>query len=96
MKQRLLHSILPYLGSRNFRHFSNRLNKAVLSNSFTLYNNLIGCFILEKSNSQQYHYLTVIDLIELVSLDLFKDIVADCCNVKSPTLAMSFSVDLRL
>ena len=93
MKQR--HASLdldPIECSRNFRHFSNRLNKAVLGNSFTRYNNRIGMIpILEKSNSQRYHYHTVIDRIERVSRDQFKDIVADCWeSSKSPTRAMSF------
>lgn len=64
---------------RNFRHFSNRLNKSVLGNSFTRYKNRIRMIpVLEKSHSQRYHYHTVIDRIDRLSRDQFEDIVAKC------------------
>jgi hypothetical protein len=63
----------------NFRHFSNRLNKAILRNSYTRYGNLIPIIpALERSHSQRYHYHTVIDRTAHVTRDKFKDIVADC------------------
>jgi hypothetical protein len=65
--------------SRNFRHFSNRLNKAILGNSFTRYGNRIPIIpVLERSYSQRYHYHTAIDRPHQVSRDDFKEIVTDC------------------
>ena len=80
MKQRVNSVDLdPIECTRNFRHFSNRLNKAVLGNAFTRYNNRIRMIpILEKSYSQRYHYHTVIDRTGTITRDDFKGIVADC------------------
>src|SRR5579872_2385174 len=76
MKQRVncteLDSIIC---SRNFTHFSNRLNKAILRNSFTRYRNRIPMIpALERSHSQRYHLHTVIDRPDRVSRDDFKEI----------------------
>ena len=65
--------------SRNFRPFSNRLNKAILGNSFTRYGNRIPIIpVLERNYSQRYHYHTAIDRPHQVSRDDFKEIVTDC------------------
>jgi hypothetical protein len=65
--------------SRNFNHFSNRLNKVILRNSYTRYGNRIRIIpALERSHSQRYHYHTVIDRTVHVTRDQFKDVVADC------------------
>jgi hypothetical protein len=64
---------------RNFRYFSNRLNKSVLGNSFTRYGNHIRMIpVLEKSSSQRYHFHTVIDRIDRLTRDQFKHVVTDC------------------
>jgi hypothetical protein len=80
MKQRVGSIDLdPIACSRNFNHFSNRLNKAILRNSFTRYRNRIHMIpVLERSHSQRYHYHTVIDRTAHVTRDGFKDIVSDC------------------
>ena len=44
----------PIAYSRNFSHFSNRLNKAILRNSFTRYGNRIPIIpVLERSHKQK-------------------------------------------
>lgn len=64
---------------RNFRHFSNRLNKSILGNSFSRHNNRIRIIpVLEKSNSQRYHYHTVIDRVDRLTRNNFNNIVTDC------------------
>lgn len=80
MKQRVDSTELdPIICSRNFTHFSNRLNKAILRNSFTRYGNRIPVIaVLERSHSQRYHYHTVIDRHDRISRDEFKSIVTDC------------------
>jgi hypothetical protein len=82
MKQRVDSIELdPIACSRNFSHFSNRLSKAVLRNSFTRYGNRIPIIpVLERSHSQRFHYHTVIDRLNQVSRDDFRDIVTDCWN----------------
>lgn len=63
----------------NFRHFSNRLNKTILRNSFTRYGNRIPVIpVHERSHVDRYHYHTVIDRTDHVSRDEFREIVADC------------------
>src|SRR5665213_2651182 len=83
MKQRLsTHKLDQIECSRNFRHFSNRLNKAVLRNAFTRYNKRIRMIpVLEKSSSQRYHYHTVIDRVDRLTRHQFQDIVTDCWAV---------------
>ncbi len=80
MKQRVeLIELDPIACSRNFSHFSNRLNKAILRNSFTRYGNRIPIIpVLERSLVQRYHYHTVIDRTAHVTRDEFKEIVTDC------------------
>ena len=80
MKQRVNSRELDQIEcSRNFRHFSNRLNKAIFGNAFTRYGNRLRMIaVLEKSNSQRYHYHTALDRIDRISRDQFKDIVTDC------------------
>jgi hypothetical protein len=76
MKQRVDSIELDSIAcSRNFSHFSNRLNKAILRNSFTRYGNRIPIIpVLERSHRQRYHYHTVIDRPIQVSRDDFKEI----------------------
>jgi hypothetical protein len=73
MKQRVNSIDLdPITCSRNFSHFSNRLNKAILRNSFTRYGNRIPMMpVIERSHVQRYHYHTVIDRTEHVSRNEF-------------------------
>jgi hypothetical protein len=80
MKQRLGPIKLdPISCSRNFSHFSNRLNKAILRNSFTRYGNRIPMIpVSERSYTQRYHYHSVIDRPNLVSREEFQGIVTDC------------------
>lgn len=80
MKQRVGSVELDKIAcSRNFTHFSNRLNKAILRNSYTRYGNRIRMIpVLERSHSQRYHYHTVIDRADRITRDKFKDIVSDC------------------
>jgi hypothetical protein len=80
MKQRVNSRELDQIEcSRNFRHFSNRLNKVGFGNAFTRYGNRLRMIpVLEKSNSQRYHYHTALDRIDRISRDQFKDIVTDC------------------
>jgi hypothetical protein len=82
MKQRVESMELDSIAcSRNFNHFSNRLNKAILRNSFTRYGNRIPMIaVLEKSYSQRYHYHTMIDRPDHVTRDEFKEVVCDCWN----------------
>lgn len=82
MKQRVDSIELdPIACSRNFSHFSNRLNKAILRNSFTRYGNRIPMIpVLERSYSQRYHYHTVINRPDQVTRDDFKGVVYDCWN----------------
>jgi hypothetical protein len=82
MKQRVGYIHLdPIACSRDFHHFSNRLNKAILPNSFTRYGNRIPTIaVLEKSYSQRYHYHTMIDRPDHVTRDDFKDVIWDCWN----------------
>ena len=71
----------PISCSINFRHFSNRLNKAILGNSFARYGNRIRMIpVLERSHSQRYHYHTAIDRTKHASREEFKEIVSDCWN----------------
>jgi len=80
MKQRLKSAQLdPIECSRNFRYFSNRLNKALFSNAFTRHKKRIRMIpVLEKSHSQRYHYHSVIDRIGHINRDQFKDLVENC------------------
>jgi hypothetical protein len=80
MKQRVSSVELDQIASsRNFTHFSNRLNKAILRNSYTRYGNRIRMIpVLERSHSQRYHFHTVIDRASHITRDGFKDIVSDC------------------
>ena len=80
MKQRVNSLDLDQIEcSRNFRHFSNRLNKAIFGNAFTRYGNRLRMIpVLEKSHSQRYHFHSVIDRVNRISRDQFKDIVTDC------------------
>ena len=80
MKQRHQGQALdPIECSRNFRHFSNRFNKAIYGNAFARYNKRVRIIpVLEKSSSQRYHYHTVIDRIDRLSRDQFEKVVADC------------------
>jgi hypothetical protein len=82
MKQRVGSvEIDPISCSRNFTHFSNRLNKAILRNSFTRYGNRVRIIpVLERSHSQRYHYHTAIDRTDHVDRDAFQRIVTDCWN----------------
>lgn len=82
MKQRYQGVLLdPILCTDNFRHFSNRLNKAILGNSFTRYGNRIPIrAVRERSHSQRYHYHAVIDRPDRVNRDEFRTIVSDCWN----------------
>jgi hypothetical protein len=74
MKQRVGSVELdPIACSRNFAHFSNRLNKAILRNSFTRYGNRIRMIpVIERSHDQRYHYHTAIDRTDHVNRDDFK------------------------
>jgi hypothetical protein len=80
MKQRVDSIELDQIAcTRSFSHFSNRLNKAILRNSFTRYGNRIPIIpVLERSHADRYHYHTVIDRTSHVTRDKFKDIVSDC------------------
>jgi hypothetical protein len=80
MKQRVGSKKLdPFDCSRNLTHFSNRLNKKILGNSFTRYGKRIRMIpVLERSHNQRYHYHTVIDRLDRVGRVEFKDIVVDC------------------
>jgi hypothetical protein len=82
MKQRVGSIVIDQIACyRNFTHFSNRLNKAILRNSFTRYGNRIRIIpVLERSHSQRYHYHTVIDRTDHVDRDAFKRIVSNCWN----------------
>jgi len=82
MKQRIGSKQLDQIDcDRNLQHFSNRLNKAVLRNSFTRYGNRIRMIpVLERSHSQRYHYHTVLDRLNHVTRPEFKDIVSECWN----------------
>jgi hypothetical protein len=82
MKQRIGWKKLDAIDcEHNFQHFSNRLNKAVLRNSFTRYGNRIRMIpVLERSHSQRYHYHTVLDRLGHVTRPDFKDIVGECWN----------------
>jgi hypothetical protein len=82
MKQRIGSKQLDRIDcSSNLKHFSNRLNKAILRNSFTRYGNRIRMIpVLERSHSQRYHYHTVLDRLDRVTRSEFKDIVSDCWN----------------
>src|SRR5664279_2489574 len=74
MKQRVNSRELDQIEcSRNFRHFSNRLNKAIFGNASARYGKRLRMIpVLEKSHSQRYHYHTALDRIERISRDQFK------------------------
>jgi hypothetical protein len=82
MKQRIGSKQLDRIDcSINLKHFSNRLNKAILRNSFTRYGNRIRMIpVLERSHCQRYHYHTVLDRLDRITRPEFKDIVSDCWN----------------
>ena len=69
------------IGEANFRHFSNRLNKACFGNAFCRFDKRLRTIpILESSAMQRLHYHCVLDRPSSIDDTEFRNLIQNCWN----------------